>query len=59
VKTCRWYVSIQQPECGEVASHTVKVKTKVTQATVDLCDSHYAIHNENFAKIRTARAHQP
>jgi hypothetical protein len=53
--TCKWYVSIEQPECGKSAPHRVKVKTAATQATVDLCDEHYAVHNDNFARIRAAR----
>jgi hypothetical protein len=56
VNTCRWYVSIEVPECGKEAPHRVKVKTKVTTATVDLCNEHKALHDENFARIRHERA---
>ena len=57
-RTCQWYVSIEQTECGEPAPHRVKVKTKVTQAYVDLCDEHKAVHDETFARIRNERKKQ-
>lgn len=54
-ETCQWYVSIEQPECGEPAVAKVRVKGKVTRATVYLCSRHKAEHDENFAKLRTER----
>ena len=56
--TCQWYVSVLEPECGKPAPHRVKVKTRVTQAMVSLCDEHKAVHDETFARIRTERAKQ-
>lgn len=57
-KTCGWYVSIQQPECGLDAPYSVRVKGRVTNATVHLCVQHKKIHDENFARIRAARKSQ-
>lgn len=52
---CKWYVSIEQPECGDPAPYKVTVKGRVTQATVDLCDKHKALHDEKFARLRNSR----
>ena len=49
---CQWYESIDQPECGTEATHTVTVKTKITTARVNLCGRHKAKHDENFARAR-------
>lgn len=54
--TCKWYVSIEQPECGEPAVAKVRVKGKVTQAVVDLCIKHKSMHDENYARLRTERS---
>lgn len=54
-RTCSWYISEEQPECGAEAVAKVKVKGKVTQATIDVCAKHKAEHDENFAKLRTGR----
>lgn len=52
-ETCKWFVSDDVPECGEPAVTKVKVRGKVTQATVPVCRKHKAEHDENFAKLRT------
>jgi hypothetical protein len=52
---CKWYVSVETPECGKEAPYRVKVKTKVTTATVDLCEEHKAVHDRAFAQIRAER----
>lgn len=51
-KTCQWYESVENPECGEPATAEVTVKTKITTARVNLCVKHKAQHNENFARAR-------
>ena len=53
--TCAWYVSIDQPECGEEAHERVTVQNRVTKATIALCPEHKAIHDRSFASLRTAR----
>lgn len=54
VETCKWYVSIDEPECGKPAPYAVLVRGKVTKATVPLCNEHKAEHDRNFAAIRAA-----
>ena len=54
IETCKWYVSINEPECNKPAHHKVMVRGKVTRATIPLCDEHKAIHDRNFAAIRAA-----
>ncbi|HWI70261.1 MAG TPA: hypothetical protein VNS88_18160 [Nitrospiraceae bacterium] len=53
-RTCKWFVSEAQPECGKPAVAKVRVKGRVTQATVDVCSQHKAEHDESFAKLRTS-----
>lgn len=50
---CSWYISETEPECGKPAVAKVRVKGKVTQATIDVCAKHKAEHDDNFAKLRT------
>lgn len=52
VETCKWYVSFEQPECGDPAPYRVLVRGKVTKATVPLCNKHKGEHDRNFAAIR-------
>lgn len=52
---CKWYVSIDQPECGLESVAEVRVRTSVADATVPLCRKHKAIHDERAASIRNAR----
>lgn len=52
--TCKWYVSDEIPECGRPAVAKVRVKGRVTRATVDVCEQHKAEHDESFAKLRTS-----
>jgi len=51
---CKWYVSVDQPECGKPAPFKLKVKGKVTQAVVDVCEDHKALHDREFARLRTS-----
>lgn len=53
-ETCGWRVSVEQPECGAKAVHRVRVRNRITDATVWLCNKHLAKHNENFASMRNA-----
>lgn len=52
-ETCKYYVSVQQPECGKPATHKVKVRNRAGQMIVPLCDEHKAKHDETFARART------
>ena len=56
LKTCQWYESPENPECGLVAATTVTVKTKITTAKVNLCDRHKKVHDDNFARARAGRS---
>lgn len=51
---CKWYISIDEPECGKPAPFKLKVRGKITVAIVDVCDDHKAEHDRLFAKLRTA-----
>ena len=53
-ETCKWYVSIDQPECGEFAPFKVTIKGKVITAVVSLCPDHKAYHDLQYAKLRAA-----
>ena len=52
---CKFYVSIDQPECGKKPVTVVKVRYKAGMVNVELCDEHLAKHNETFARARTGR----
>lgn len=52
---CAWYVSDDKPECGLPGIAKVKVKGKVTTATVELCATHKAIHDETFMRLRQGK----
>lgn len=49
---CKFYVSIEQPECGEVATKSVKVNTPSVVATVPLCEKHVGVANQRGARSR-------
>lgn len=49
--TCKFYVSVTQPECGVEAVTAVPTRT----GPVELCAKHKAIHDENNARRRMAR----
>lgn len=55
VPPCKWYISIEQPECGKPAPFKVHVRGKVTNATVDVCQEHKAEHDRQFARLRVGR----
>lgn len=50
---CKWTASADLPECGEPATHKVRVRTPTTTAVVDLCDKHKKKHDEKSARLRT------
>lgn len=52
---CQWYESPEVPACGKPSEAVVKVKTKITQARVNLCRTHKALHDQNFARARNSR----
>lgn len=52
--TCKYFVSIQQPECGRPAPHRVQVPLGKSRAWLDLCDEHKAVHDANNAARRAA-----
>ena len=51
-ETCKWYISLDEPECGEVAVAKITIRSKIGQATVPVCTEHKAYHDRSFAKIR-------
>ena len=56
--TCQWLIDPDDPDkkvCGQPATVTVTVKTKITQARVELCSVHKKEHDVSFAHIRTER----
>lgn len=54
-ETCKWLkYDENESECGEPAPYKVKVRGKITHATVPLCSEHKATHDQQFAKIRAA-----
>lgn len=55
-ETCKWYVSIEEPECGEDALTQVKITNKAGTMVVPLCARHKAVHDEAYARARTARS---
>ena len=50
-RTCKWFVSDAQPECSKPAVAQVRVKGRVTRATVDVCSQHKAEHDESLRKV--------
>lgn len=52
---CKWYVSIDQPECGKKSTEMVRVKTRLVDVTVPLCPQHLARHRDNQMQARHAR----
>jgi hypothetical protein len=50
---CKWWVSMEQPECGNVATDKIKVKTRIVEATVDVCHEHKVEHNRRGRMVRT------
>lgn len=57
-QTCLWFVSMEQPECGEPAVAIVRVKDVATSASVPLCRVHKAKHDDTAARIRNDRRQQ-
>lgn len=51
---CKYFVSIEQPECGKPAPHRVRVPLGKAYASIDLCDEHKAVHDANNAARRAA-----
>jgi hypothetical protein len=52
-ETCKWYVSIEEPECGKVATSSVKTKiTRRDSAKVPLCTEHKHKYDEQYARMR-------
>lgn len=53
---CSWYVSKDQPECGDPGVAKIHVKGKVGDVSATVCARHKAQHDLAFAEARTARA---
>jgi hypothetical protein len=49
---CGFYVSPEQPTCGEPAPVTVRVKTKIIDTKVPLCRFHKRKHSNMAAQRR-------
>lgn len=56
---CKWFISIQEPECGTQGVAKVRIGGRAGQVTVDLCAKHKAQHDVTFARIRTAHERGP
>jgi len=58
-ETCKFYVSIEQPECGQEAVAVVTTNlTRKDKAKVPLCDRHNRQYNDQMARLRTgSKAH--
>lgn len=55
---CQWYISPEQPECGQAAPTKIRIKTKLLDARVDVCVYHKGQY-DNVAALRRATATQP
>lgn len=49
---CKFYISPEEPECGEPAVAQVRVRNRAITATVELCSHHKAVHDEIFMRSR-------
>lgn len=58
-ETCKFYVSIEETECGEAAVTLITTNlTRKDKAKVPLCDRHVRQYNDQMARLRTAsKAH--
>jgi hypothetical protein len=53
-ETCKFYVSIEQPECGEEAVQAITTNlTRRDKAKVWLCGRHVHQYNDQMARLRT------
>lgn len=50
--TCKWYVSIEEEECGKRAVTDILVRTPTGEMLVPLCTEHKSVHNSRAAEIR-------
>lgn len=49
---CQWYISPEQPECGDPSPTTVHVKTTLIEANIDVCVKHKGVYNSLSAARR-------
>jgi hypothetical protein len=49
---CKWYVSIDNPECGAKSVEEVHVKTRLVDVMVPLCTHHLARFRDSMMKAR-------
>lgn len=52
---CKFYVSIDKPECGTQATAYIRVKTRTGETLVPLCSMHKARHDDIEMQRRLAR----
>lgn len=53
--SCVWYISAIHTQCGLPADKMVRIKTRLVDVTVPLCNIHVAEHNANFARARVGQ----
>lgn len=49
---CQAYVSPEQPECGEPSPVTIRVKTRLIDARIDVCINHKRQYDNRSAAAR-------
>lgn len=54
---CQFYISPEQPECGEPSPTYIRVRVQPgpAQVTVDVCKKHKAAYDQAAAEMRNAR----
>lgn len=56
--TCKWLVSDEVGECGAKAITKVRIRNRVVDAMLPVCTIHKAMHDSNFAQLRTNRGNR-
>jgi hypothetical protein len=55
---CQFYVSPEEPECGDDTVIKVTVVVRGYAARIELCEKHKAVHDENFMRARKTSTHK-
>lgn len=55
--TCKWLVSVSADveECGKPAITRIRIRNKVVNALLPVCKQHKAMHDSNFAQMRSTK----
>ena len=54
-KICKWLLE-DHSICGEPASKEITVRGRIGSGKIDVCNEHYAAHNQMAAALRTSHA---